>query len=193
METAMKNNHKKTIGLLLTGALLGCGTALQAADSPSADDILKSFEESSAANAPASDEMLSFRGIRMKDADAENGCGVPKGTVSLRVRFSVNSYNIEPEGYDTLKEMAKAMTASQLANCTFIVEGHTDASGNASYNRQLSEKRAMAVKNFLVFGGVDGSRLTTVGKGEDEPLNPANPNAAENRRVQFRVADGTGN
>ena len=65
------------------------------------------------------------------------------------------------------------------------VVGHADASGTAEANEALSLKRAEAVKAYLVQEGADGNMLLIIGQGAKEPVNPANPLAAENRRVEI--------
>jgi len=65
------------------------------------------------------------------------------------------------------------------------VTGHADASGTPEANQQLSIKRAEAVKAYLVQKGADPSMLTIDGKGSTDLANPANPLAAENRRVEI--------
>ena len=67
------------------------------------------------------------------------------------------------------------------------IEGHTDASGSAAYNLELSRVRARAVRDYLVQRhGIDAARLKTVGYGKDRPIEDSDPHAAINRRVQFR-------
>ena len=65
------------------------------------------------------------------------------------------------------------------------VIGHADASGTAEANQALSLRRAESVKSYLVGKGADPSMLVAVGVGASEPKNAANPNAAENRRVEI--------
>lgn len=65
------------------------------------------------------------------------------------------------------------------------VIGHADASGTAEANQALSLKRAEAVKSYLVKKGADADMLVVVGVGEKDLKNPANPTAAENRRVEI--------
>ena len=68
------------------------------------------------------------------------------------------------------------------------IVGHTDSDGNEAANRELSQRRAEAVKNALVsVYGIDGSRLQTEGKGEMEPVedNATTEGKAKNRRVEF--------
>lgn len=76
-----------------------------------------------------------------------------------------------------------------------IIEGHTDALGTDDYNQQLSEQRALAVKQYLVSKGIEAERLQAVGKGRSEPLVPSitsegkdNPDArAINRRAELKL------
>jgi outer membrane protein OmpA-like peptidoglycan-associated protein len=69
------------------------------------------------------------------------------------------------------------------------VQGHTDDSGTREFNAGLSQRRAEAVKNALVRNGVDATRLTSKGYGQDKPLAPnTSPgNRGKNRRVQFMI------
>jgi len=67
-----------------------------------------------------------------------------------------------------------------------VVEGHTDAVGSDTYNLTLSQRRAAAVKEYLVsVHGIDAARLKDVGYGLFRPIEGTDPLAAENRRVQF--------
>ena len=67
-----------------------------------------------------------------------------------------------------------------------MVEGHTDSVGNDSYNQKLSEKRAGAVRDYLVRQGIESSRITVRGYGESRPVAT---NATEEGRAQNRRAD----
>ena len=68
-----------------------------------------------------------------------------------------------------------------------MIEGHTDARGSAFYNEVLSSRRAAAVKIYLVeTHGIDPQRLKAVGYGKQQPIAGSDPNAGQNRRVQFR-------
>lgn len=73
-----------------------------------------------------------------------------------------------------------------------VVEGHTDAVGSDEYNRELSAKRAEAVKRYLVEKGIDGSLVTAVGKGETEPVadNGTDEGRQANRRVKITAPAG---
>ena len=75
------------------------------------------------------------------------------------------------------------------------VEGHTDSQGKDAYNKDLSQRRAEAVKAYLVDQGLDGARLDPVGFGEEKPIrdNRTKAGRAANRRVEFiLVGDAPG-
>jgi OOP family OmpA-OmpF porin len=66
------------------------------------------------------------------------------------------------------------------------IVGHTDSRGPKAYNQKLSEQRAAKVKEDLVKRGIDSSRITTVGKGEADPIatNDTDAGRAQNRRIE---------
>jgi len=72
---------------------------------------------------------------------------------------------------------------------SILIEGHTDSSGAESYNRDLSERRALAVRDFLVSTGINPERITARGYGEENPVASNNSEAGrrENRRVEVVV------
>lgn len=104
--------------------------------------------------------------------------------LSMQINFEFNSARLTPAGKQALQPVAEALASNELRNKRFIIEGHTDAKGKASYNLSLSKRRAQTVKQYLVNKfAMDPSRLTAVGKGSSELLNSAAPYAPENRRV----------
>ncbi|MDH3282827.1 MAG: OmpA family protein [Gammaproteobacteria bacterium] len=109
-----------------------------------------------------------------------------KANVDLHIPFEINSSTLKPQAVDQLEQLESALKKDSLANYRFEVAGHTDASGAAEYNRQLSWRRAESVKRFLVDRGIDGDRLETVGHGEEELLIPDKPLHPDNRRVEIR-------
>ena len=122
-----------------------------------------------------------------KDAIAEKTAQPDTDVLGLPVEFAFNSAEILPEAKPQLDAIAEGIKMTNGAK--IIIEGHTDASGSAAYNKQLSLRRARAVKEYLVKKhGISPDQLVIRGLGESDPLNPDNPYAPENRRVQFRAA-----
>jgi len=102
------------------------------------------------------------------------------------VQFSFDSAEILPGARAQLDALAQGIRLLPALK-TVVIEGHTDAVGTDQYNDQLSQRRAYAVKRYLVAEHrIDPSRLRAVGMGKYEPLPGKDPVAAENRRVQFR-------
>ncbi len=110
----------------------------------------------------------------------------PKAAVDLDIRFEINSARLSTEATHQLDELGKALTAPQLVDAKIEINGHTDASGDAIYNKKLSKKRADAVRGYLIeVYRINPRRLTAVGWGEERLKNTVQPKAAENRRVEI--------
>ncbi|MFB2532204.1 OmpA family protein [Paracoccus sp. p4-l81] len=108
-------------------------------------------------------------------------------TMPQDVTFAVDSANVRPDLQVSLANVAA--TLNRYPNSTISVVGHTDNTGAAAYNQQLSEQRARAVANVLTGNGVNPNRISAVGRGEDQPV-ASNLNAqgrAQNRRVEIIV------
>ena len=88
--------------------------------------------------------------------------------VGDRVFFDFDKSDIKPEGQTTLEHQAKFL--QQYANYTVTVEGHCDDRGTREYNLALGERRANAVKDYLVASGVSASRLSTISYGKERPI-----------------------
>ena len=109
-----------------------------------------------------------------------------KAAVDLDIRFEVNSAKLSPDATKQLDELGKALTSPQLATAKIEINGHTDASGDAVYNKRLSQKRADAVKEYLVkVYRINEGRLVAIGWGEEHLKNADAPKAAANRRVEI--------
>ena len=127
--------------------------------------------------------------------------GSNRRAIDLDIRFKVNSDELVKSARRQLDALGVALKSEKLADSRFEINGHTDSSGAAAYNKALSEKRALAVKNYLTGKiGIDPLRLDAVGWGEERLKNPYAPKSAENRRVEIinltplktRIAPATG-
>lgn len=105
------------------------------------------------------------------------------------ILFDVDSDVLRPESTPVLNEIQRTMSGHE--DLAIIIEGHTDATGDDSHNQDLSERRAQSVVAWLSGRGIDGARLTAVGRGESEPVadNATPDGRQENRRVVIRKAD----
>jgi SH3 domain-containing YSC84-like protein 1 len=112
--------------------------------------------------------------------------GLRNGRVTLQnVHFATGKADITPDSEATLSKVAQAMKDN--SDWKIRVEGFTDSSGNRDSNLKLSEERAESVASWLADHGVDRSRLTTKGYGEDRPVasNTTDAGRRKNRRVEL--------
>jgi outer membrane protein OmpA-like peptidoglycan-associated protein len=110
----------------------------------------------------------------------------PPRSIDLSILFEFNSSDLQPQAAAQLEQLHAALTSQSLLKDRFVIAGHTDATGGAQYNRKLSQRRAEAVKRFLVAEGVEAGRLDTVGYGAEQLLAPDRPADPRNRRVEIR-------
>jgi OOP family OmpA-OmpF porin len=110
-----------------------------------------------------------------------------QGAIIFRnINFDFDKANIKAESNPILDEVTEYLKANP--NVKMEVQGHTDGKGKAEYNLKLSDKRAAAVKAYLVGKGVAADRLETKGLGLTKPVAPndTEENRARNRRVEFK-------
>ena len=156
-----------------------------------ADDIIRHF-------GPAAPQAGATRGLGVSrglcvgtEAECSRAGQVVKpasatAAFDLVVKFKYNSDILESEAKVNLDEFAKALKDPQLASSSFLVEGHTDASGTPSYNLDLSQRRAQSVVRYLNGRGIDTSKLLAKGYGESKPVVP-DRFSGDNRRVETRL------
>ncbi len=103
------------------------------------------------------------------------------------VYFDSGSATLQPSSYGVLDGVVELLRGN--AGVRMEIGGHTDSDGSASYNQDLSRRRAESVRDYLVRKGISASRLTTVGYGESRPVasNATAAGKARNRRIEFRV------
>ena len=108
-------------------------------------------------------------------------------TMPQDILFATDRADVSPALRDDL--MAVAASLNDFPDTTVQVLGHTDSTGSADYNQRLSERRANAVADVLMEGGVPFSRIRTIGRGEDQPVasNLTEEGKAQNRRVEIVI------
>jgi outer membrane protein OmpA-like peptidoglycan-associated protein len=105
--------------------------------------------------------------------------------IDLEIKFDYNSASIARGAVSDMDNLGKALSDPALKGGTFVLAGHTDGVGGDEYNQELSNRRADAVKIFLVQKyKLAPDHLVTAGFGKARLKNKDNPKAAENRRVE---------
>lgn len=108
-----------------------------------------------------------------------------KGHVTLYLNFDTDSHLIRQDSLPAIEEIAKLLQGQPALKLR--VEGHTDMTGDAAHNRALSLARAQAVVQAIIAKQVSANRLSSAGKGPDQPLadNATEEGKAKNRRVEL--------
>lgn len=107
------------------------------------------------------------------------------GFIALYINFDTGKAELKQDGTATVKEIAAMLRANPALKLG--VEGHTDNVGDAASNKKLSEARARSVMAAIVAAGIDASRLTAAGFGQEKPVadNRTEAGRAKNRRVEL--------
>lgn len=108
-------------------------------------------------------------------------------TFDSNILFGFDSAELSASARENLRELANSL--QQYPNTEVLIAGHTDATGSDSYNQRLSERRAGSAGEFLMRNGIAPSRVTTIGKGELEPIasNETTTGRSQNRRVEVAI------
>jgi outer membrane protein OmpA-like peptidoglycan-associated protein len=126
---------------------------------------------------------------------AMNDLGAKETALEVRVElpadvlFDFDKADIRPDASRALGQLATIIRAYPKGRV--LLEGHTDSIGKAAYNKQLSERRADAVKRWLIeSGGIEAKRLSTNGLGASRPVasNATNEGRQRNRRVEAVIS-----
>ena len=185
------NTTKLLRPVLMLALLAACGGAYaqEAQDPPSVDSIINSLKTDTPAAEQVKTRALRPGAASMSTAPAPAPVAKP-ASINMQINFDYNSASISGSSERTMATLAKALASPQLEGRKFTVIGHTDAKGSATYNKSLSDRRAAAVRSYLMNNGVASSRLKAMGKGESQLLNTEDPDAAENRRVEIQATGG---
>ena len=105
------------------------------------------------------------------------------------IYFIKGSYKLTPEAREQLQR--KAQWLKNNPDINVVVEGHTNEAGSKEYNFSLGDRRAGAVKSFLIGQGISSSRLIAVSYGDEKPIDTGKTETAmeRNRRVHFVVEE----
>ena len=148
---------------------------------PAPNAVLSGEQIEQALHPPAATTRgFTSRGLSRRDTAAH------EQSVNLNVPFDLNSSTLTPQASAQLAQLEIALNSATLSKDRFMVAGHTDAKGSAPYNKQLSQRRAEAVKSYLVSKGIDAKRLDAVGYGSEHPLALDRPEDPSNRRVEIK-------
>lgn len=186
---------------LVTGLLWSVTGIPASAQDVSADQIIKALTPAPVTrglNAPAqpavSDADHAFieslrhrtRSLTLDEDDHVAELAKNSSKIDLAIYFDFDSAAITAKAEPQLDQLGEALRTAQLEKSVIVLSGHTDAKGSDAYNQQLSERRAEAVKKYLVVKlKLSPDNLTTAGYGSRVLKNKANPYAAENRRAQI--------
>jgi outer membrane protein OmpA-like peptidoglycan-associated protein len=198
--STMRENKKTTIGAV-TGAVVGAGVGYAIGGGTGAgvgtavgalaggtigymfDKQEKEFKQALADSEAASIQ----REQRIIDESKQREQEVLVLTFKSDFFFDVDSAVLKPGGYKDIDRAAVVL--NRYPETSLRVEGHTDSTGSEDYNLQLSEKRAMAVKNELLAQNLDAARIQTIGFGEGKPVADNNTESGRqlNRRVEIVI------
>lgn len=198
-----KNSVRRGASLLAAGAiLLICLGPARPADEPSRADIINALRGEPPSRSltgppavdrsPAEQRLIDdlhkqpTRSLSAAERETLKVAARERRSIDLEIYFDRNSATIGRKAADQLSTLASALADPSLKGATFMIAGHTDAKGRAAHNQKLSERRALAVKRWLVaHDRLPAGELVAMGYGQDQLKNTADPYAAENRRVQI--------
>lgn len=181
---------RKTIALLLASLALSLsGCAMQSA-TPVTTPAPLAAPAAAATNPTIQEETFAAPAAPARPfgetAIGESSAGAATETLGLlTVFFDYDSFLLAPQSRDILDKNARFLRQNPKAR--IVLAGHSDERGSDSYNIALGEKRAAAVRSYLIELGIDASRLDVVSYGEERPaIAGAGEDAwAKNRRVEF--------
>lgn len=109
--------------------------------------------------------------------------------IAKNIYFDLNSAKLQQRSYAPLDELVQLLKDNP--SYKLVIESHTDNSGTNAYNQRLSENRSTTVMNYLVSKGIDASRLSAAGYGEEKPVasNDTKEGRALNRRSELKLSN----
>jgi len=109
-------------------------------------------------------------------------------TATGQANFAVGSAKLTNAGRAAIDEVIEQLRGFDRVK-SIVITGHTDSTGSAAYNQKLSERRAAAVRDYMISRGVNPALLTAIGAGEDQPIadNATKEGREMNRRVEIDI------
>ncbi len=205
MKTVLKQHGRKTLRSLVTaGVLMTMGAGIASAAEVSEGQILQALTPKKpltrslsmtpppeATTSPTDTRFIdtlrnrATRSLSSGERQQIATIADQRPGIDLEINFDYNSATIGENARSAVEALGRALTNPDLKGSTFLLAGYTDAAGSDSYNQSLSERRADAVKTYLVEKfRIAGNDLVTVGYGETRLKKPDAPLDAANRRVQ---------
>jgi outer membrane protein OmpA-like peptidoglycan-associated protein len=168
------------LGSAIGGVVLAAGIDLVRAQEPTREEIIESMRKKQLSRCPR--------------FDAKGCTAQGAGGIDVEIHFGRSSAMLDAAAVSQLRTLGADLGKPELKGVALLVAGYTDASGGDAYNQRLSERRASAVKRFLVARlNVPDDTVIAVGHGKAEPKNAADPYAGVNRRVQVALLPAGGN
>lgn len=176
---------RAVFSIVLTASLALWSVPATAQQAPRASIEVDELVDALAPPAKASHSGIRLRGL---PSVGLRGATIKPPSIDLKIEFDYDSAKLTPQARALLATVAKALRTKRLDTLGFEVVGHTDAAGSDDYNLSLSERRAVAVVDFLVMRErIDPKRLYASGRGESQLLFPGAPEDGRNRRVEFKT------
>jgi|GEM_PF-5590951 len=135
------------------------------------------------------DTRLDIEAPELSKAGKEAQIAFNEALKGKRIQFQTASADIRPVSHKIIDEIITIL--ARYPEMNLEIGGHTDSSGDSDYNRQLSQDRAAAVKQFMINKGVAANRLAARGFGDSRPVasNASSAGRTQNRRVEFKVLE----
>ncbi len=165
-------------------ALVLAGLALVACETPGGDSSSTSGDGRAAPSTPPPPITSQSVPSDVRPGSSEDFAV----NVGDRVFFGFDRFELSAEARDTLEKQAAWL--KRYSGAPITIAGHTDERGTREYNLALGEKRAAAVKNYLVALGIEPDRVRTISYGKERPVDPRSSEAAwsKNRRGVTMIA-----